>query len=264
MNFDPLSFAIGKHRDSGPVRDVVSYLIGQTAGTAGEIWQTLTNVAVASFTSVSRSLRNLVIDVTPVQAGSGDPSPTNVRPISGWKGSNIVVSPTLDAADGTTYPVSWQAEADTVYGGTLTDNGDGMWTLTVTHYGYTLPAFTEISDAVVGTLKCVFATPGSPVRPRPRVIPACAEALIPTTWGDRGAAWSVTTNNSYQLVIFVPTDATVEEVNAAIAGTKVVYPLLQGAEQTYTLTAESVQALIGRNNVFANTGNINTITFRTH
>lgn len=89
MNFDPLSFAIGNHGDSGPVRDVVSYLIGRTVGTAGEIWKTLTNVAVASFTAVPSTLRDLVIDVTPVQSGSGDPSPTNVRPISGWTGANI-------------------------------------------------------------------------------------------------------------------------------------------------------------------------------
>ena len=89
MNFDPLSFVIGKHGDSGPVRDVVSYLIGRAVGTTGEVWQTLTDVAVATFTAVSTSLRELVIDVTPVQAGSGDPSPENVRPISGWTGANV-------------------------------------------------------------------------------------------------------------------------------------------------------------------------------
>ena len=90
MNFDPLSFVIGKHGDSGPVRDVVSYLIGRAVGTAGEVWHTLTDVAVATFTAVSTSLRELVIDVTPVQSGSGDPSPSNVRPISGWTGARIV------------------------------------------------------------------------------------------------------------------------------------------------------------------------------
>jgi hypothetical protein len=54
-----------------------------------------------------------------VQAGSGDPSPTNVRPITGWTGANITVSPTLDAGDGTTYTVTFPTEAGTVYGGTL-------------------------------------------------------------------------------------------------------------------------------------------------
>ena len=32
--------------------------------------------------------------------------------------------------------------------------------------------------------------------------------------------------------------------------------------QTYTLTAESVRVLLGQNNIFADCGNINTITYR--
>ena len=55
---------------------------------------------------------------------------TNVCPISGWTGMNVVVSPTDDAEDGTTYPISWETEAGTVYCGTL-DVTTGV--LTVTH-----------------------------------------------------------------------------------------------------------------------------------
>ena len=35
-------------------------------------------------------LRSLMVNIEPVQSGSGDPSPENVRPISGWTGANIV------------------------------------------------------------------------------------------------------------------------------------------------------------------------------
>ena len=34
-------------------------------------------------------LKQVVVDIEPVQAGSGDPSPDNVRPISGWTGCNV-------------------------------------------------------------------------------------------------------------------------------------------------------------------------------
>ena len=34
-------------------------------------------------------VRSLTAAITPVQSGSGDPSPENVRPISGWTGANI-------------------------------------------------------------------------------------------------------------------------------------------------------------------------------
>lgn len=77
--------------------------------------------ATASFTDGADNMpvKRLVVAINPVQAGSGDPAPDNVRPISGWTGANVVVSPTQDAADGTTYSLDWQTEAGTVYGGTV-------------------------------------------------------------------------------------------------------------------------------------------------
>ena len=70
--------------------------------------------AVASFADGGDSLpvKDLTIGIEPVQSGSGDPSPTNIRPISGWTRANI-------NANGTTYPITFPTEAGTVYGGTL-------------------------------------------------------------------------------------------------------------------------------------------------
>lgn len=34
-------------------------------------------------------LKSLLVDIEPVQGGSGDPSPTNIRPISGWNGVKV-------------------------------------------------------------------------------------------------------------------------------------------------------------------------------
>ena len=59
--------------------------------------------AIASFNDGANApVVDLTVSIEPVQSGSGDPSPDNVRPISGWTGANIHVSPTTDAADGTT------------------------------------------------------------------------------------------------------------------------------------------------------------------
>jgi hypothetical protein len=44
---------------------------------------------------------------------------SNICPITGWTGCEVSVSPTQDAQDATVYPVSWQTEAGTVYGGTV-------------------------------------------------------------------------------------------------------------------------------------------------
>lgn len=85
-------------------------------------------------TNVSKPLRNLMIPFEPVQAGTGDPSPSNIRPITGWTGMNIYQSG-ADTSNPLTIPVSWQTVAGTVYGGML-DALTGV--LTVTHYLLTI------------------------------------------------------------------------------------------------------------------------------
>ena len=59
---------------------------------------------------------SLEVSLSPIQAGSGTPSPDNVRPISGRTEVVTIVSPTTDAEDGNTYTTSL---GRTVYGGTL-------------------------------------------------------------------------------------------------------------------------------------------------
>lgn len=51
-------------------------------------------------------LKELIINIGAVQEGSGDPSPSNPRPISARTTANVIVSPTADAEDGTTYPIT--------------------------------------------------------------------------------------------------------------------------------------------------------------
>lgn len=370
MNFDPLSFSIGKHGDSGPVRNVVSYLMGRAVAAAGEIWQTITNVAVASFTAVSTTLRNLVIDVTPVQSGSGDPSPTNVRLISGWTGSKIVrtgknlldavavvegaidengdvvpstttkisplirvksntdyvlsgisgtnvrwkyfrsdgsfigqsetlgltmttpadcvslrlqaandtwgvvanwqfeegATPTSYEAFGTTYVVSWQSEAGTVYGGILVDNGDGTWTMTETYIGARVKDFgwtrAQVSGASFYRFWVYFDEKSVGLDNIICEALQRSDADTLANMADNSIRSAVTSN-----AVSIRADAfsTVEELTdttTGIGNAVIVYEL--ATPQTYILTAESVRATIGQNNIFADVGNINTITFRTN
>jgi hypothetical protein len=47
--------------------------------------------AIASFsTDMVVPLKKCEFSIEPVQSGTGDPSPSNVRPISGWTGANVV------------------------------------------------------------------------------------------------------------------------------------------------------------------------------
>lgn len=60
-------------------------------------------------------LKSAVVSIEPVQSGSGDPSPTNIRPISGWSEVNVWVKPTYDT---TLTPTVTIPLGQTVYGGT--------------------------------------------------------------------------------------------------------------------------------------------------
>ena len=78
--------------------------------------------AISSITDgANLPMPSLKIGIEPVQEGSGDPSPENIRPISGHTEANVVVSPTTDAEDGQTYNIQFKDGDNplTVYGGTL-------------------------------------------------------------------------------------------------------------------------------------------------
>ena len=62
------------------------------------------------------SMLKCLVDITPKQSGTGTPSPSNVRAISGWTEVKVIVSPTQEATDGHTTTTSL---GRTVYGGTL-------------------------------------------------------------------------------------------------------------------------------------------------
>ena len=53
--------------------------------------QTLSNLPspIATFTGADAPIDELIVSIDAVQSGSGDPSPTNIRPISGWSSCEV-------------------------------------------------------------------------------------------------------------------------------------------------------------------------------
>lgn len=77
---------------------------------------------IASFNARDNSpLKSLVVDIDPVQAGTGDPSPENVRPISGWTGVKVQRTEKNLLRN--------KATSKTVSGVTFTVNADGSITI---------------------------------------------------------------------------------------------------------------------------------------
>lgn len=82
---------------------------------------TIGPVALATFnaSAANMPLKGLTVNIEPVQAGSGDPSPDNVRPITGWTGVNVFDDPKY------AFPINWnQIRTDTAQSRTV----DGITT----------------------------------------------------------------------------------------------------------------------------------------
>ena len=66
----------------------------------------------------AKPAKSLIVGMEPIQAGSGDPSPDNIRPITGRTGVTVNHSG-ADTSDPQTYPVVFPDSVGTVYGGTV-------------------------------------------------------------------------------------------------------------------------------------------------
>ena len=91
---------------------------------------TATGNPVSFETNVAKPLSECLVSFSPVQSGTGDPSPDNVRPITGFTGANVYLSPTdSDDPAKQTFAVTFPQEVGTAYGGTI-DLATGVLTIT--------------------------------------------------------------------------------------------------------------------------------------
>lgn len=207
---------------------------------------------------------DLAVEIKAVQSGTGDPSPLNVRPISGWTGANIVVSPTQDAQDGTTYPVTWQTEAGTVFGGSL-DVTSGV--LKITHEIKNIEdinwQYTSFGGIYVFTAQVTNAW----MEQTTKLLCSCYKqtaqnsASNNTTVGYMSNLEIQLKRSSNQLYIMDNdyTDATL--FKTARAGQQIIYPL--ATPVTVQLTPTEIETILGINNIWADTGEILNLEYYT-
>jgi hypothetical protein len=237
----------------GELSDDVNGLTEALADKASAIVDTASG-AIASFPDgMAAPAKDVTIGIKPVQAGSGDPSPTNVRPISGWTGANVIVSPTTSAQDGETYPISWQSVAGTVYGGTL-DVTTGLLTVTM--------AEVDLGTLNWGYVNEIFYS-NSIVDYRNKGADNILCDRYPTShvqsWSsveDKHIVGNVSNGNIY-IKDSAYTDAA--SFKAAMSGVQLVYEL--ATPQTYQFAPIKVELLLGDNNVWTDTGD-STVTYR--
>lgn len=212
--------------------------------------------AVASFVDGSDNpLNDLKIEINAVQSGSGDPSPSNPRPISGWTGANVVVSPTLDAEDGTTYTITWQTEAGEVFGGSL-DVTSGELVVDAKIFNVNSASLiTRIAGSVYRIDKPKYP---DGVFNADNIVGLSCDKFKPLVS-------SSSLDNCYNTVngLIIRTTTSYEtttELYNSVGEFKFTYQIAEPT--TITLTPTQIRSLLGQNNIWADCGDINYLKYQ--
>ena len=237
-----------------------SNVAGITLGAVNRIYK-LTNLSGATINQINlvvASGQTVDITLTPMlcldNVAKAFSPYSNICPISGWTGTNIYVSPTLDVQDATVYPISWHNEAGTVYGGTLdvltgvltvtwksADMGDFPWVLRNNNQ-HRQAWKTDVSD-----MKFV---PNDYPNPPPLLCEILKTIVPNTSW----RSYEITYYDG-QLNAMVATNeyADAEAFTTAMSGVQLVYEI--ATPLTYQLTPQQIATLHpGINNVWCDTG----------
>ena len=190
-------------------------------------------------------LKSLVVDINPVQdLSSGDPSPTNICPISGWTGMQLSVN-------GTVIPINWQSEAGTVYGGQL-DMLSGKLTVEMASIQIKDTSWTTPSTNVFRTeldKKLGMLIPMSDAYKS--VNSVASTANLPN---DSISVHRYAGSAAYRVIVYIKDTRYTEPSDfvSAMGEHQIVYAL--NTPITYQLTPHEVRSLLGTNNIFADTG----------
>ena len=212
---------------------------------------------VASFSDGADDLpvKQLLASISPVQPGSGDPSPSNVRPISGFTGLTLSHSG-ADTSDADTTAFDWESAAGTVYAGTL-DVTTGLLTVT-----YRMQEFRgdNLANVVVGSIRLnLSASDYGDYSQRNKII--CDQySKIVTAKPTYPAVRLMNTGSTFY--IYDEERFTSIETARSILNENpvhVLYPLL--TPKTYQLTPAEVRTLLGENRIWTDAGDV-TVAYR--
>lgn len=147
---------------------------------APAIVETTEPASVASFSDGAAGIpvKSLIADINPVQSGTGDPSPSNVRPITGWTGMNVV------RTGKNLFPYPYKESRTSISGLSFTDNGDG--TITVSGTATATVYYNLFSNSADGCFRLKAGT---------YKIPATGDSQIQFNWYLLGGA-TLTTGNT--------------------------------------------------------------------
>ena len=230
-----------------------------------------TSGSIASFqTDMKSKLKECKLYFSPVQSGSGDPSPTNVRPIAGFNGITVYHS----GSDRTTpleIPILW-SDLGTKYGGyvdlvsgelvidhsILTIDGTANWKVVSTNKFYYEDIGADVFDyqESIGELSNLYPYSGTAQSGSNKV-------TINKSFYLQHSPASTVQDTWYNRVWVYDTDYTFSTFKDMLNSTALQVTYKMRYSQTYQLTPQTIKTLIGRNNIWSDAGDVE-VTYWTH
>lgn len=193
---------------------------------------------------------------------------SNICPITGWTGANVTVSPTSspDDPDKEVYTITFPQAAGTVYGGTVKVNQDGTGELVVDREYLEFDGSDDEQWAVVtGTYNYFrlylpnsnYVNSDSSTKEKSNSL-NWTGSLAAT---NQGIGIRIVNNRDLRLRYVIDNTLTVSDLQTYLASNpiQVVVELLTTV--SYDLTPGQVKTLLGVNNILADTGDIESITY---
>lgn len=206
-------------------------------------------------------IKSAIMYIEPVQEGSGDPSPTNIRPINGWTAANIIVSPTQSILDGTTYSVDWESKKGTIYRGFL-NTETGLLTITGEKVLISELTWSAQGNDIYRTSFNSNILYDTTVRPN--VICSIFRTVSRYNFVNYNPknAFSVynPSSNNYLYVRVEGCDNNATTFKSTYGNAYFINDKKEDRYETVQLTPIQIKSLLGQNNVWANCGDIS-VTF---
>lgn len=251
-------------------RNIADVLAEELAGIAGAIttsesvedilsdMATTKDAQVISGTAVFDTIdgnlvKALKVAITPSQAGSGTPSPSNIRPISGYTEEVISVKDSTDTTQ-ETYTTPFN---QTVYGGTL-DVLTGE--LTIDKGFITLNGTENCSKSAVTDSDTYMYTINTADFDSPFILSAF-QYTEPNPNYRVGYAWRGSSNTQIRIGFAEYGTTTIESWKAWLSNNPLQICYTLATPTTIQLTPQTVKALVGENHIQASTGDVTECKF---
>ena len=180
---------------------------------------------------------------------------SNICPISGRTGLSVYVGPDSDPDNATEYAVDWQTEAGTVYGATLQYIGGRVWKLRVDRAIVTYSSSTGFAAHNSNRWYHDGLPSGADYSKRTQAISNCATYSDSTNTCKPYFAFG----SSGVYVNKLTQSETIDEFDERLSANpmQICYYLATPIE--YTLTAQEMEALVGVNNVWSDSGPVEVV-----